>query len=210
MPNVTPSKPGRLRRYGGYAAKGVAAGFRGSLRAGEAANSFLNKVNPILNKATMPASKFVNSRFSPGLMTMAAVGFSGYSAMASYDPRIHDSRASEVAKNVIANDMVALGSSALAFKISPLAGAALMGAELMGVGPSQLVRQGMDSLGRKFDKERFGGTIIQQNENTMRATSQNLSLLGQAGYGGNEIINPQSFAARKRGLLGSEAMLMHN
>jgi len=202
----------RMARGGKFAGKTAYAGGKKFFHGVESMGNFArDKFNPALNKAMSPVAKMANSRFVPGFATLASTGFGLYSGISNYDPTKHESRVHEGFKNVVADEGFAVIATQAAFGIHPLLGLGVIASEIAGVGASTYAREAMNSAGLQYDQVRHGTRApIQQNENTMRATTQNLNLLGQAGYGSNEIINPQSFGARKRGLLGSEAMLMHN
>ena len=179
-------------------------------------------VTPAINRGANAFNKFANIPKIGGAMMAADLLLTGYHADATYDPTVHDNRINEFGKNFIANNVAefgvagTLGLASKFFKSPALAavgmgvGVASMALSMSGFGPGEFIKRKMDTMGREFDNEKYGRGPIRQNEQTLRATSQNMQLLGQAGFGGNEVINPQSFAARKRGLLGSEAMLMHN
>lgn len=188
-------------------------------------SSLQQKTHPLVRKGAGAFDKFANVKYIGGPLMAADFLLTGYMTDATYDPTTHDNRVNEFGKNFIAHNLVeaaglgvagGIGMAAKKFKSPKLAaigmgiGAASMALSLAGFGPGEFVKRKMDTMGREFDNERYGRGPIKQNEQTLRATSQNMSLLGQAGFGGNEVINPQSFAARQRGLLGSEAMLMHN
>lgn len=184
--------------------------------------SLQRRVNPLVKAGAGAFDKFANMKYVGGAMMAADVLMTGFIADATYDPTVHDNRVNEFGKHFLANNAVELGVAgtlglASKFIKSPKlamagmgVGVASMALSMSGFGPGEFIKTKMDTMGREFDNERYGKSPIKQNEQTLRATNQNMSLLGQAGFGGNEVINPQSFAARQRGLLGSEAMLMHN
>jgi hypothetical protein len=190
---------------------------KGAYAFGKQAHSLQNKVNPLINKAARGFNKAAGLKSGGfgGAMLAADMAITGYSVDATYDPTVHDSRLSEFGKTFLSSNLVELGLTAA---VGMLGGGAIGGAiavgsmalSAAGFGPGEFIKTKMDTMGREFDNERYGRGPTKQNEQTNRATNQNMSLLGQAGFGGNEVINPQSFAARQRGLLGSEAMLMHN
>ena len=82
--------------------------------------------------------------------------------------------------------------------------------DISGVGANAMLERGLGKMTDQMESDQYGKRRVSQNEQTARATSDQMSLILQTGYAGNEMINPQSFSARRRGLLGNEAMLMHN
>jgi hypothetical protein len=200
-----------LLQTGKYAGKKSLSAGSAAFKMAETAGRGVVRSSNFLSKATSPFSSMATSKYVPGVMTLASPFFGTYSSITNYDPEQHESRGMEVAKSLLSADVVGGVLSSAAFEINPLLGIGVSALEFSGRGISSLVETAVDTAGLKYEQSRYGNRApIRQNENTMRATNQTMSLLGQAGFGGNEVINPQSFAARKRGLLGSEAMLMHN
>lgn len=149
------------------------------------------------------------------VMTMAALVGGMTARMDSYhdSPQDHSSRmhAALGAVSTEAFDTMLLGAAATMGPVGLLAaGLSSVAGENTGVGIPQMVERSLGSMADQLESDQYGKKTVSQNERTMRAASEQMSLITQTGFAGNELINPQSFSARRRGLLGNEAMLMHN
>ena len=73
---------------------------------------------------------------------------------------------------------------------------ASIGLSMLGVSPGEMVGHMMDKASQSYNRQKgMGAKSVTQNETTMRATQQGLSMLGQSG---------------RHNMLGQEAQIMHN
>lgn len=168
-----------------------------------------------MGAATMGATAF--NFLTPGLdpLTMFSVSQGMQTRANSYqdNPQDHSSRL-HAALGAISQEGL---DTFLMMGVSTLGPAgAMLGlltssvGDMSGVGANQILERSLGKIADQLESDQYGKRRVSQNERTARATSDQMSLILQSGYAGNELINPQSFSARRRGLLGNEAMLMHN
>lgn len=217
MPEISRIPPHNKFSFLNATARGAVGAGRGAHLLGKGVHEVAQKTKPFVNTMASGFNRMAGAKAFGigGALTMVDMAVTGFMTDATYDPTVHDNRINEFGKTMLAEmgTELPIGLMATALGGGPAGIAVALGTtalSMAGLGPGHFLKTKMDTMGREFDNERYGKGPIQQNQQTLRATSQNMQLLGQAGFGGNEVINPQSFAARQRGLLGSEAMLMHN
>jgi hypothetical protein len=195
-----------MRTVKGWGKHG-ARGFGGGLTASITAGTGLAASGAIM--ADNLGGKFIDP------LTMFATTSGMMQRVDAYqdNPNDHSSRA-HAALGAITQEGLDTALMMGASSLGPIgAGLALLTSsvgDISGVGANAMLERGIGKMADQLQSDQYGKKRISQNEETMRAASDQMSLITQTGFAGNELINPQSFSARRRGLLGNEAMLMHN
>lgn len=148
-------------------------------------------VTPAVNRSLQKMGGM--SRMMPSGMNELALtgGLAVFMAQQAFDPLKDDSRLTNIGKHFAASSI-----DSAAFALNPVLGLGLMAANFAGLPtPGDVIMHGIGAVSKTLDFNKYGRRTVAQNERTMRATSSNLALLGQAG---------------SHTTLGNEAMIMHN